>query len=199
MSNIYETSFNNQAKQIANDYANNILLLANQGLYPRRITYGISGANKVWTAKNQSGISKIVASNSIVKYPNLVMFNRVMKLVKGNRIKKDIEIAFEEVRLKTKSILKEFMINGYSYHEIMWEIAREESKEWRTNHVQTIIRISKGETNRVAFIYADRLEAFIKYQRRNNPLWKKSMRLVIAGSAQKNRVKVAKTLGKGWD
>ena len=196
MSNIYEMSFNNQAKQISNDYANNILLLANQGLYPRKITYNISGANKEWTTKNQSNISKIAAEKTKVKYPNLVMFNRVMKVVKGIGIKKDIEIAFNEARIKTKFIINEFMINGYSHHEIMREIAEEENKQWRTNHVQTIIKFAKGETNRVAFIYANRLETFIKHQRRNNPSWKKNLQLVIAGSARSNKANLARDLGK---
>ena len=196
MSNIYEMSFNNQAKQISNDYANNILLLANRGLYPRKITSDISGANKGWAIKNQSRISKIIAGKANVKYPNLVMFNRVMKVVKGGRIKKDIEVAFNETRIKTKFIINEFMINGYSHHEIMEGIAGEESKEWRTNHVQTIIKFAKGKTNRVAFIYAHRLEIFIKHQRRNNPSWKKNLQLVIPGSARSNKANLARDLGK---
>ena len=193
---MFKLSFKSQVKKISTDYTNNIKLLIDSDLKPNSIARKISGENKEWANKNRSSIRKIAKGEMIVKYPSYVMFNRVEKLVTGNIIKKNIEQEFKEVALKTRLIIKEILNNRYSIIECIREIAQEEDDDWCKNRSQIIRNIAEGKTKRVAYIYADRLEQFVKHQRRKNQLWKKNMLLVIAGSAPRNRGNQVRDSGK---
>jgi len=166
MTHIFHQSFDEQSQQISDDYTNNIKILAGRGLSSRLIANQISGSNQGWTNKNRSRIGKVAFGQVIVKYPNYVMLSRVKKLIKGKISKKDIETEFAEVRTKSKLIISEIRLNGYSFLEIMQAIAPEKTQEWCINHMQSIKNIHSEKVNRIAYIYADRLITFIKYKRR---------------------------------